>query len=174
MKKIMILFAFLLAISIVSAQKSGPYTLVTCTDTDDDNPNSQGIIEWAYTDSAGYGSNRVGDVCSEIHYLNVLMYAGEDFELGEAVLVEGICPPDGTVVDEPGNFAVAKYYKCECENIGEGGEKGTENNIGICTDTAEEIPYETVKAADDKWMKSGKKDLHPLLVRFLNLLGLWG
>ena len=170
----LLMIILLLAVTCVVAQKTGPYTMATCTDTDGDDPASQGIIEWAYSDAAGYGSGRTGDVCSEIHYLNVMMYAGESFDIGEAVLVEGVCPAIGTVVDEPGDFAVAKYYKCECENVGEGGEKGTENQIGVCTDTAEEIPYETVKAADEKWMKEGKRDLHPLLVRFLALLGLWG
>ncbi len=164
----------LLAVSITIAQKTGPYTMATCTDSDGDDPAAQGIIEWAYNDSAGYGSGRVSDVCSEIHYPNVMMYAGESFELREAVLVESVCPEIGTTVAEPGDFATAKYYKCNCENQGDGGEKGTENQIGVCTDTAEEIPYETVKAADKKWMESGKRELHPLLVRFLNLLGLWG
>lgn len=164
----------LLAVSIVMAQKTGPYTLTTCTDSDGDNPATAGTVDWAYSDSAGYGGGINSDVCSEIHYPNVMMYAGEHFDLGEAVLVESVCPEIGTVAEEPGDFAIAKYYKCDCENQGGSGEKGTEHAIGICTDTPEEIPYETVKSADEKWMKSGKRELHPLLVRFLNLLGLWG
>lgn len=176
MKKTFLLLAVisLLVIAGALAQKGGPYTIADCTDSDGDDPATAGTVEWTYTDSAGYGSGINSDVCSEIHYLNVMMYAGEGFGIGEAVLVEGVCPEIGTIAEEPGDFAVAKYYKCKCRNIGESGEKGTENAIGVCTDAPEEIPYERVKAADEKWMESGKGELHPLLVRFLSLLGLWG
>lgn len=178
MKKLIVLLAVvsLLAVSLAMAEKGGPYTLTSCSDSDGDSPSAQGTVEWAYENPSGEesGRGRKGDVCSEIHYLNVLMYAGVSFSLGEAVLVEGVCPEIGTVAEQPGDFPVAKYYKCECENQGVGGEKGTENQIGVCTSPAEEIPYETVKAADEKWMKSGKRELHPILVWFLSLFGLWG
>ena len=39
---------------------------------------------------------------------------------------------------------------------------------------AVEIPYDAVKAADEKWMAAGKSDLNPWLARFLKLFGLWG
>jgi hypothetical protein len=177
MKKIFILIAVisLLAVSLAMA-KGGPFTLTSCTDADGDNPMSPGNTEWADTNELGdeTGSGTSGDVCSEIHYLNVMLYAGESFKWGEAVLVEGVCPEIGTSVEESGDLPVAKYYKCKCENQGEGGEKGTENQIGVCTGPAVEIPYDAVKAADEKWMASGKSDLNPWLVRFLNMFGLWG
>ncbi|HII16176.1 MAG TPA: hypothetical protein HA362_07765 [Nanoarchaeota archaeon] len=187
MRKILVLIAAisLLAVSLAMAEKGGPFTLVSCSDTDGDDPMSPGNTEWKYegditnpeakTDTGVVGGGGTsGDVCSEIHYLNVMLYAGEKFKFGEAVLVEGVCVDTGKVSDEPGKFQVKKYYKCKCENQGEGGEKGTENQIGVCTGPAEEIPYDKVKAADEKWMANGKSDLHPWLARFLRLFGLWG
>jgi hypothetical protein len=178
MKKLIVLLAVmsLLAVSLALAEKGGPHTLTSCSDSDGDSPSTQGSVEWADTNPSGEetGGGTLGDVCSEIHYLNVLMYAGERFRFGEAVLVEGICPAIGTVAEQPGDIPVTKYYKCECENQGVGGEKGTESQIGVCTGPAVEIPYETVRQADKKWMESGKKDLHPTLVRFLRFFGLWG
>lgn len=177
MKRTIVLLAILslLAVSLAMA-KGGPYTLTSCTDTDGDDPMSPGNTEWADTNELGdeTGGGASGDVCSEMHYLNVMLYAGESFRWGEAVLVEGVCPEIGTTVDEPGDFPVAKYYKCKCKNEGGKGEKGTEGSIGICTGPAEEIPYDKVKAADEKWVKSGKKEAHPWLARFLRLFGLWG
>ena len=32
--------------------------------------------------------------------------------------------------------------------------------------SAVEIPYDAVKAADEKWMAAGKSDLNPWLARF--------
>lgn len=177
MKKIIVLIAVisLLAVSLAMA-KGGPFTLTSCTDSDGDEPMSPGNTEWADTDVSGedIGGGTSGDVCSEIHYLNVMLYAGESFRWGEAVLVEGVCPAVGTEADEPGDLPVKKYYKCKCENQGGGGEKGTEGSIGVCTGLAEEIPYDKVKAANEKWTASGKKELNPWLARFLRLFGLWG
>lgn len=175
MKKTIVLLALvsLLAVSLAMA-KGGPFTLTSCTDSDGDDPMSPGMTEWADADAAGdeTGGGKTGDVCSAIHYLNVMLYAGESFRWGEAVLVEGVCPAAGTAADEPGDLPVMKYYKCKCENQGGAGEKGTEGSIGVCTGPAEEIPYEKVKAADEKW--GGKKDLNPWLARFLKLMGIWG
>jgi|GEM_PF-6247486 len=177
MKKTIVLIALisLLAVSLAMA-KGGPYTLTSCTDSDGDDPAAAGNVAWEDTDATGEetGSGASGDVCSEIHYLNVMLYAGEKFKFGEAVLVEGVCPEIGASAEEPGDFQVKKFYKCECENQGGTGEKGTEGAIGVCTGPAVEIPYDTVKAADEKWMASGKKDLNPWLARFLRLMGLWG
>lgn len=177
MKKTIVLIAVisLLAVTLAMA-KGGPYTLTSCTDSDGDGPMSAGSVEWADVDISGEdtGGGQAGDVCSEIHYLNVMMYSGEKFKLGEAVLVEGVCPAVGTVEKEPGDFKTAKYYKCKCENQGGAGEKSSEGSTGVCTGPAEEIPYDKVKAADEKWMADGKKDLHPWLARFLRFMGLWG
>jgi hypothetical protein len=178
MKKLIVslAFALLLAVSLVVAEKGGPYALTSCTDSDGDSPSTQGTVEWAYENPSGEvtGGGTKGDICSEIHYLNVMMYAGESFRWGEAVLVEGVCPAIGTVADQAGDIPIAKYYKCECENIGGSGEKGTEGSIGVCTGPAEEIPYEKVVEADKKWRESGRRELHPTLVRFLRFFGLWG
>ncbi|MDD4878747.1 MAG: hypothetical protein PHO02_07005 [Candidatus Nanoarchaeia archaeon] len=177
MKKIFVLIAFLslLAVSLAMA-KGGPYTLTSCTDTDGDDPLSPGNVEWADTDFSGeeFGSGAKGDVCSEIHYLNVMLYAGEKFKFGEAVLVEGVCPEIGTIAEEPGDMPVMKYYKCKCENNADETTKSTSGTPAVCTGPAVEIPYDEVKAADEKWMAAGKKDLHPWLARFLRLFGLWG
>lgn len=174
MKKIIVLIAVvsLLAVSLAIAQKGGPYTLTSCSDSDGDDPMSPGMVEWVDEGASPEetGSGAKGDVCSEIHYLNVMLYAGESFRWGEAVLVEGVCPEIGTTADEPSDLPVAKYYKCKCENKG---EKESDER-GVCTGPAEEIPYEKVKAANEKWMKSGKREVHPWLARFLRMFGLWG
>ncbi len=184
MRKTIILLALvsLLAVSLAMA-KGGPFTLTSCTDSDGDDPMAPGTVEWAFegdittpeakTDTGFVGGGgTVYDVCSGIHYLNVMLYAGEKFKFGEAVLVEGVCVDTGKVAEDTGDFQVRKFYKCKCENRGGTGEKGTEGSIGVCTGPAVEIPYEKVKAADEKW--GGKKDLNPWLARFLRLFGLWG
>lgn len=177
MRKIFVLITFisLLAVSLAMA-KGGPYTLTSCTDSDGDNPMSPGNTDWEDADATGEetGSGASGDICSEIHYLNVMLYAGEKFKFGEAVLVEGVCPEIGATAEEPGDFQVKRYYKCECKNNADETTKGIKTISDVCTDSAEEIPYDVVKAADEKWMASGKKDLHPWLARFLRLFGLWG
>ncbi|MFA5887340.1 MAG: hypothetical protein WC852_01350 [Candidatus Nanoarchaeia archaeon] len=178
MKKTIIILAVaaLLLMSIAMAEKGGPYTLTSCTDSDGNDPMSPGNVEWADEGASAeeLGGGTSGDVCSEIHYLNVMLYAGEKFKFGEAVLIEGVCPEIGTTADEPGDFPVAKYYKCECENNADESTKGAETTPAVCTGPAVEIPYDVVKAADEKWMASGKSDLHPWLARFLRLFGLWG
>jgi hypothetical protein len=177
MKRLFVLIAvvLLLAVSLAMA-KGGPYTLTSCTDSDGDDPMAPGNTEWADANELGdeTGGGTSGDVCSEIHYLNVMLYAGESFNLGEAVLVEGVCPEIGTTVEEPGDLPIAKYYKCKCNNNADESTKGTVGIPAVCTSPAVEIPYDVVKAADEKWMASGKKDLHPWLARFLRLFGLWG
>ena len=136
MKKLFVLIAVisLLAVSLAMA-KGVLYTLTSCTDTDGDNPMSPGTVEWADSNEAGdeTGSGASGDVCSEIHYLNVMLYAGESFNWGEAVLVEGVCPAVGTIADEPGNLPIAKYYKCKCGERRDETTKGVETISDVCT-----------------------------------------
>lgn len=179
---IIILAVFLLFSSLVSSQESDRVgvTLTSCSDTDNgDDPSSPGTIEWGYAgaDISGKGhegTGKSGDLCSDLHYVNILLYAGEDIAWGDSILVEGVCPSLGTTTDQPGNLQVSKYYKCKCKNLGEGGAKGTENFIGICEDTPEEVPIQVVIDAENKWQQSGKNELNPKLVKFLNFFGLWG
>lgn len=177
---IIVFTVFLLFSSLVSSQKSdrAEYTLTSCSDTDDgDNPISPGIIEWRYTGTdASEGSGRSGDICSDLHYVNILLYAGEDISWGDSILVEGACSTIGTIADQPGSLQmqVTKFYKCKCKNTGEGGEKGSENFIGACIDAPEQVPNQIVIDAENKWQQSGKTELNPKLVKFLNFFGLWG
>ena len=171
---------FLFLLSVVSAQKdSSSYSIAWCSDTDGGaNPSSPGITEYGYSDSIGdrAGSAKSGDLCSDIHYTNALLYFGEDISWGDSILVENFCPPIGTSASSPGDLGwkTQKFYKCKCRNQGEGGAKGTENYVGFCSDEPEEVPVETVMAAEEKWQQSEKNELHPKLAKFLSFFGLWG
>ncbi|MDO8656332.1 MAG: hypothetical protein Q7K45_03770 [Nanoarchaeota archaeon] len=150
----------------------GELNLTACSDTDGDDPATSGYITWNATGSLADGKDiqaggSTGDVCSEIHYVNVFLYAGEELNWGQLVLVENVCPSLGTESDEPGDidWQTKKFYKCSCKNV---------EGSAFCIDTPQEVSRDAVRVMDEQWMESGKRELHPFLVKFLNFFGLWG
>ena len=127
---------------------------------------TNGNITWEYNSSLGEGSGISQDFCSTVHYTNILLNIGEKFDWGEFVLVEGTCPNLNTIVDQPADLPVKKFYKCKCENNG-----------NICEGKAEEIPFQKVKEAEAAWendVKINKFSLNSFLLKFLRFFGLWG
>ena len=150
--------------------------LTSCVDADGDDPFVPGVSEWSYIktsekkgDESGGGSST--DECS-FHYWYVLRYIGEDIKLGDTILVEGICPSLDVLGAQNGEIRTQKFYKCECGNVGLGGEKETKNFVGYCKDTPEEIPASLVYEAEEQWVRDGRPS-PPFMIRLLRFLG-WG
>src|SRR3989344_7059232 len=175
---IMVLLMTLFSVEFVFAD----YSLTSCSDSDGDDPNTPGYSSWEATEIEGTlskpgsePSRSTGsstDICDQLHYVNVLLYSGVDIGWGESVLVENVCPDIGTTGSDPGDvqWQTMKFYKCNCENTPEE-KQSVEDNLAsptshFCLNTAEEIPMETVREADENWMQAGRRELHPTLARF--------
>ncbi|MBI2148716.1 hypothetical protein HYU23_03480 [Candidatus Woesearchaeota archaeon] len=161
---ILILIIFLLSISFVYAQDG--VILTKCIDTDGDNTTSSGTTTWEYNSPLGSGGGTEEDICSTIHYTNILLNMGEKFKWGEFVLVETVCPKIGITAVEPADLPIKKFYKCECENNGK-----------VCKGNAVEISSQRVKDAEKAWendVQINKFSLNTFLLKFLRFFGLWG